>query len=97
MAFCETSAFSINVIVFGSSLQVSTGTLGQRQNSVNHTCSAGVVRDAQWVAILVWVNREQTHSKRAVLRKGGTVLKVLQVNPQLVVGLNGKCVDSFHA
>lgn len=93
MAFCETSGFAINVMVFGFTLQVSTG----RQNSVNHTCSAGVVSDAQWVAILVWVNREQTHSKRAVLREGGAVFEVLQVNPQLVVGLNGKCMDSFHA
>ena len=63
---------------------------------MHRTSRARVVGYAQWVAILVRVDREQTHSKGSVLREGSAVLKVLQVDPQLVVSLNGQSVDPLQ-
>ena len=54
------------------------------------TCSAWVISNSQRVSIVIRVNGEQSHSKGSILGEGCAVLKVLQVNAQLVVGLGGQ-------
>lgn len=62
-----------------------------------HTCGARVFRDSERVSIFIRVHGEEAHPEGGVLGEGRAVLKVLQVDAQLVVGLDGECVDPLHA
>lgn len=57
------------------------------------TGGSRVVCNAQRVAVLIRVNREQSHAKGSILGEGSAVLKVLQVDPQLIISLNGQSMN----
>lgn len=57
------------------------------------TCAAGVVAHGQGVSVVVGVHGEEADSEGAVLGVRRAVLKVLQVDAQLVVALDGQGVD----
>lgn len=57
------------------------------------TCAAGVVAHGQRVAVVVGVHGEEADPEGAVLGVRRAVFKVLQVDAQLVVALDGQGVD----
>lgn len=57
------------------------------------TCAAGVVAHGQRVSVVVGVHGEEADSEGAVLGVRRAVFKVLQVDAQLVVALDGQGVD----
>lgn len=61
------------------------------------TCAAGVVAHGQRVAVVVGVHGEEADSEGAVLGVRRAVFKVLQVDAQLVVALDGQGVDLLQA
>lgn len=61
------------------------------------TCIARVVSHSQRVSVIIRVHGEEAHSEGAVLGIRGAVLKVLQVDAQLVVPLDGQGVDLLQA
>lgn len=58
-----------------------------------HTCAARVVAHGQGVSVVVGVHGEEADSEGAVLGVRRAIFKVLQVDAQLVVALNGQGVD----
>lgn len=57
------------------------------------TCAARVVAHRQRVPVVVRVHGEEADSEGAVLGVRGAVFKVLQVDAELVVALDGQGVD----
>lgn len=61
------------------------------------TCVARIVSHGQRVSVVVRVHREEPHPEGSVLGVRGAVLKVLQVDAELVVALDGESVDLLES
>lgn len=57
------------------------------------TCIAGIVADSQRISIIIRVHREEAYSKGTVLGICCAIFKVLQVDTQLIVPLDGQGMD----
>ena len=57
------------------------------------TCVARIVSHSQRVSIIIRVHREKAYSKGAVLGVCCAIFKVLQVDSELVVPLDGQGMD----
>lgn len=100
------STFTVKItLLFRYWLEVSAPNVPQNKQSHNqdaggkwkpvslHTCVAGVVAHGQRISVIVWVHREEAHSEGSILGISGAVFKVLQVDAQLVVALDGEGMD----
>lgn len=58
-----------------------------------HACCAGIVSYSQRVSIIIRVHWEKAYSKGTILGIRGAVFKVFQVDPQLIVSLDGQGMD----
>lgn len=58
-----------------------------------HACCAGIVSHSQRVSIIIRVHGEKADSKGTILGIRSAVFKVFQVDPQLIVSLDGQGMD----
>lgn len=82
-----TLEFSLKSLVIAKAQHIS------QENQNLHTVHTGVARivsDRQRVSIIIRVHREETHTEGAVMGVRCAIFKVLQVDAQLIVSLDGE-------